>query len=60
MAVLARVHVRVTDHVRLGVIDGKMAVNPVLLLDFVVDSVVVGTQNYALVAVLGDVFADVL
>ena len=37
-----------------------MAVNPVVVLDIVVDSVVIGTQNHALVTVLCDVFVDVL
>ena len=59
MAVLAHVHVRVADHVRLRVIDGQMAIDPVVVLDFVVDSIVIGTQDHALVAVLGDAFADI-
>ena len=37
-----------------------MAVNRVTIVDFVVDSVVVGTQNHAPVPAFGDVLVDTL
>ena len=60
MAVLARVCVGVTDHVGGGVGDGQMAVHPLLVLDVVVDRIVVGTEDHASVAVLGDILVSVL
>jgi len=60
MAVLTGVRVGVTDHVGVGVGDGQMAVHPLLVLDVVVNRVIIGAENDTSVAVLGDVFVDVL
>ena len=37
-----------------------MAVNRIAIVDLVVDSVVVGTQNHALVPAFGDILVDTL
>ena len=48
MAILAGVCVSVADDMGVGVGDGQMAVHPLLILDPIVDRVVVGTKNDAL------------
>jgi len=60
VAVLAGIHVSVTDDVGVGVGDGQMAVHPLLILDVVVNTVVVSTEDDASIAVLGDVLVSVL
>jgi hypothetical protein len=37
-----------------------MAINLVVLVDSVVDAVLIGTEDHGLIAVLGDVFVNVL
>lgn len=59
VTILAGVCVSVADNVGVGVGDGQMAVHPLLLFDAVVDRVVVGTENDASIAVLGDIFVSV-
>jgi len=60
VAVLASVHVSIADDVGVGVGDGQMAVHPLLVLDVVVNAVVVGAEDDASIAVLGDVLVSVL
>jgi hypothetical protein len=59
MAVLAGVHVRIADHVRVIVRDRKMSVNLLVLVNPVVDSVLIGTENYTPITILSDIFASV-
>ena len=60
MAVLASVDVCVTDHVGFRVIDGQMAVNPVIFVDFGVDAILIRTQDDGSIAIRGDVLVDTL
>lgn len=60
VAVFAGVDVCVTDHVCVRVIDGQMAVNHVVLVDVGIDTVVVSTEDDISIAVLGEIFVNVL
>lgn len=60
VAVFAGVCVSVTYDVGVGVGDGQMAVNPILVFDIVVDRVAVGTEDDAAVTVLCNIFVGVL
>jgi hypothetical protein len=60
VAVLAGVHMRIADHVRVIVRDRQMCVNLLVFVNPVVDSVVIGTEDYTSIAVLGDIFVSVL
>jgi hypothetical protein len=60
MAVFARIDMCITDDVGVGVIDGQPTVNPVVVLDPVVDPIAVSTQNHAAIAVLSNGFVGVL
>ena len=60
VAVLAGIHVSIADHVRIIVCDRQMGVNLFVLVNPIVDRVIIGTENYASIAVLGDIFVGVL
>jgi hypothetical protein len=60
MAVLAAVYVSVADHVRVIVRDRQMCVDSVEVIDIIVDRVIVCTQDHASIAVLSDLFINVL
>jgi hypothetical protein len=59
MTILAGVHVRVTDHVRVIVRDRKMSVNLLVFVNPVVDCVLIGTENHTTIAILRDIFVSV-
>ena len=60
VAVLAGTHVRIADHVRIIVCDRQMGVNLFVLVNPIVDRVIIGTENHAFIAVLGDIFVSIL
>lgn len=60
MAVLAAVDVSIADDVRVIVRNREVSVNPIVLVDVIVDRVVVCTQNHRAIAQLSDPFINVL